>query len=146
MRQDAPFSWSNPHGIDLSKPYLYFIRVRNGKTEYRYVGKGSDLSRMDAYANNVGRVLSGQTKRPPVKRDGQPQSGGNIKFRYVHLVLAVAARHGWEIEHYPLENCTKEHHTALERLRRRELACNMNGGASWFVEDFDKLAKALVAG
>lgn len=111
--------------------------------EYRYVGKGSNPSRMDAYARNVTRVLAGQTKRPAVKRDGQPQKEGNIKYRYVHLVLAEAVRRGWVIDHYPLENCSKVDHTALERLRRQELACNMNDGVSWFVEDFDRLASAL---
>jgi hypothetical protein len=143
MRQEAPFRWSNPNGVDLSKPYLYFIRVRTGSAEYRYVGKGSSPSRMEAYARNVARVLAGKTKRPAVKRDGQPQKEGNVKFRYVHLVLAEAVRQGWPIEHYPLENCSKADHTGLEQLRRRELECNMNDHLTWFVEDFERLAKTL---
>jgi len=53
---------------------------------------------MDAHARNVTRVLAGQTKRPPLKRNGEPQKEGNLKYRYVHLVLAEAVRKGWEIE------------------------------------------------
>ena len=143
MLQETPFGWSNPQRVDLRKPYLYFIRVRSPTTEYRYVGKGSSPSRMEAYARNVTRVLAGQTKRPAITRDGRPQSEGNIKYRYVHLVLAAAVRRGWEIEHYPLENCSLADHTTLERLRKLELGCNMNDGDTWFVEDFERLAMAL---
>jgi len=139
----APYRWSNPHGIDLTRPYVYFIRVISDTTEYRYVGKGSSRSRMDAYARNVARVLAGKTKRPATKRDGQAQSTGNVKYRYVHLVLAEAVRRGWTIEHYPLENCRLDEHTALEQRRKREKVCNMNDGASWFIEEFETLARAL---
>jgi len=45
--------WSNPNQIDLSKPYIYFIRVTSDENEYRYIGKGSRRSRMNAYARNV---------------------------------------------------------------------------------------------
>jgi len=140
---EPPIEWSNPHNVDLTKPYIYFIAVRSGKREYRYVGKGSSSSRMDAYARNVSRILSGKPKRPAIKRNGEPQSEGNIKFRYVHLVLAIAATRGWEIEHYPLENCEKKEHTMIEKLRIQERNCNMNDGDSWFVEDFERLASEL---
>jgi hypothetical protein len=143
MKDNPPFSWTNPREIDLARPYLYFIVVRSPVEEYRYVGKGSSPSRMGAYARNVSRVLAGQTKRPPVTRDGRPQSEGNIKYRYVHLVLAAAVRRGWTIEHYPLENCEKSEQTKLEKLRIAELSCNLNDGFSWFVEDFDRLAREL---
>lgn len=133
--------WTNPNQIDLNQPYIYLIRIRSPETEYRYVGKGSKPSRMDAYARNVQRVLVGETKRPAVKRDGSPQSEGNIKYRYVHLVLAVAAKSGWEIKHYPLENCEKSEHSIVEGLRKRELDCNLNDGPSWFIEDFDRLGR-----
>jgi hypothetical protein len=144
VNNDRPFRYENPRGIDLNQPYLYFIRVRSGRMEYRYVGKGSDPGRMDAYARNVTRVLAGQTKRPPVKRNGEPQREGNLKYRYVHLILAEAVRRGWEIEHYPLENCSRADHTRLERLRRQELGCNMNDGPSWHVRDLERLARALL--
>lgn len=130
------FRWSNPLEVDMSAPYLYFIRIRSPSNEYRYVGKGSAPSRMDAYWKNVEKVLSGNPKRPAFKRDGSPQSTGNIRFRYVHLILAAAVRRGWQIEHYPLENCAKEQLGTLEAKRISELKCNMNGGQSWHVEEF----------
>jgi hypothetical protein len=61
----------------------------------------------------------------------------------VHLVLAVAVQRGWPIEHYPLENCSKAEHSALERQRTQELACIMNDRDSWRIEDFDELAEEL---
>ena len=143
MGANAGYTWSNPHGVDLSRPYLYLIRITSDVKEYRYVGKGSSPSRMDAYARNVERILAGKTKRPATKRNGEPQSVGNTKYRYVHLLLALAVRRGWKIEHYPLENCSRDEHTALERLRKQESACNMNDGPSWFIEDFETMAATL---
>ena len=140
---DPLIPWTNPREIDLSRPYIYFIRVRSNKREYRYVGKGSSPSRMDAYARNVSRVLSGKPKRPAFKRDGTPQREGNIKFRYVHLILAVAVKNGWEIEHYPLVNCEKSEHTEVEKRQKIELNCDLNDGESWFVEDFARLAEEI---
>jgi hypothetical protein len=96
---------------------------------------------MDAYSRNINRVLSGQPKRPTIKRNGEKQSDGNIKFRKVHLVPALAVKHNWEIEHFPLENCEKSEHTKIEKLRIKEFECNLNGKGSWYVEEFDKLAK-----
>ena len=136
-------TWTNPRGVDLNRPYIYFIVVRSGSTEYRYVGKGSAPSRMDAYTRNIQRVLARQPKRPAVTRDGRPQAEGNIKYRYVHLVLATAALRGWKVEHYPLENCEKHEHTGIEAIRKRELNCNMNEGVSWFIEDFERLSQSL---
>lgn len=135
--------WNNPRSVDLTKPYLYCIIVHSPTRTFRYVGKGSSPSRMDSYARNVDRVLAGKTKRPPVTRDGRVQSEGNRKYRYVHLVLAVAVKRGWRIELYPIENCAKDHHSALEGQRARELQCDMNGGPSWFVEDFERLAETI---
>lgn len=135
--------WTNPRSVDLNRPYLYFISVHSPQREYRYVGKGSAPSRMGAYARNVQRVLAGKTKRPAVTRDGREQREGNRKYRYVHLVLAVAVKNGWRIEHYPLENCDKENHTALESQRKTELKCDMNEGPGWFVEDFERLSLEL---
>jgi hypothetical protein len=42
---------------------------------------------MDAYWKNVEKVLAGKPKRPAIKRDGNPQSAGNLKLRFVHLIL-----------------------------------------------------------
>ena len=143
MAKSSKIDWSNPYDIDLTRPYIYFIRVVSPEAEYRYIGKGSSPSRMDAYARNVSRVLSGEPKRPAVKQNGEPQSEGNIKFRYVHLVLATAVINGWKIEHYPIENCEKSVHSDLERQRIREMNCNMNDGESWFVEDFKRLSQDI---
>lgn len=93
--------WTNPQSVDLNRPVLCFISVRSPSREYRYVGKGSAPSRMNAYWRNVERVLAGKTKRPAVTRAGRQQREGNRKYRYVHLVLATAVRNGWPVEHYP---------------------------------------------
>lgn len=135
--------WTNPHNIDLSSPYLYFIRVRSPDREYRYVGKASAKSRMNAYWSNVEKVHDRKTKRPAVKGDGSPQKKGNVQFRYVHLVLAVADKNGWQIDHFPLENCSEDHLDKLETERIIELGCDMNNGASWDIEDFERLAMTL---
>lgn len=135
--------WTNPHSVDLTRPYLYFIVVRSPGREYRYVGKGSSPSRMGAYARNVSRVLAGKTKRPALTRDGRVQSEGNRKYRYVHLVLAAAVKNGWVIEHYPLENCDKALHSEVEKQRKLELKCDMNDGPSWYVEEFERRAGEL---
>ena len=136
--------WTNPHGVDLSKPYVYLITVEAPGKTYRYVGKGVGASRMDAYARNVARVLEGKTKRPETKRNGEPQSAGNLRYRHVHLVLAAAVKNGWRVAHFPLENCIKQEHTAVERARKREHACNLNDGPSWSVGDFERLASSLL--
>jgi len=136
-------TWTNPHSVSLTQPYLYLIVVRSPGREYRYVGKGSSPSRMNAYSRNVSRVLSGKTKRPAVTRDGRLQSEGNRKYRYVHLVLAAAVKNGWAIEHYALENCDKAINDAIEKQRQMELKCDMNDGPSWFVEEFERLAGDL---
>lgn len=136
--------WANPHRVDLSKPYVYLISVEAPHKTYRYVGKGVGASRLDAYARNVSRVLEGRTKRPETKKNGEPQHVGNLRYRYVHLVLAVAVRNGWQVTHIPLENCSKEQHTAVERARKLENACNLNDGPSWSIEEFGRLSQALL--
>ncbi len=98
---------------------------------------------MDAYWKNVDKVLEGKPKRPAIKRDGTPQSDGNQKFRYVHLVLATAVKRGWKIEHYPIENVEKPQHTMRESELIQELKCNMNSGPAWWVKDFASLARKL---
>ena len=139
----AAFEWKNPNHVDLDKPYLYLINVVTPAREYRYVGKGSSPSRMDAYWKNVDKVLAGKPKRPAIKRDGNPQSDGNQKFRFVHLVLAVAVKKGWKIEHFPLENVKKELHKIRESELIRELDCNMNAQGAWWVKDFKSLAAEI---
>lgn len=135
---------TNPDGIDLSRPYLYFIRVTSPDREFRYVGKGSNPRRLESeYQKNVEKIFQGKPKRPAIKRDGTPQSEGNKKFRYIHLALAVAVKNGWEIEHYAIENCEKARHTKIESDRMAEYNCNANYGSTWYVEDFERLAEEL---
>lgn len=138
-----PFEWSNPHGVDLARPYIYYIEVKSDRAEFRYIGKGSAPGRMDAYWKNVEKALSGKPKRPAVKRDGLPQSSGNVRFRFVHLVLATAVLKGWKISHIPLENCPKEQHFTRESELIAQLLCNMNNGPSWAVEELHRLADEL---
>jgi hypothetical protein len=138
-----PFEPSNPSRVDLSSPYLYLIVIRSPSMEYRYIGKASSPSRMNAYVRNVNRVLAGETKRPAVTRDGRPQRQHNKKFRYVHLVLATAVQRGWLISLTALENCGQTEPSELEKLRIGERRCNMNDGPSWCIEDFARLAAQL---
>jgi len=98
---------------------------------------------MEAYWKNVEKVLAGKPKRPAIKRDGTPQSEGNQRFRRVHLILAVAAKRGWEIEHYPLRNVDKAEQSRLETKLKIELDCNMNDRATWWVAEFSQLAKKI---
>lgn len=137
------FEWTNPRRVDLGQPYIYYIKVKAPGNEYRYVGKGSGSSRMDAYWKNVKKVLGGKPKRPAVKRDGSPQSEGNQKFRFVHLILAVAVKNGWKIQLYPLENVEKSLHSKRESELKRELNCNMNDQRTWWVKDFRSLEKTI---
>lgn len=59
MRPRPYFEPSNRAGVDLTRPYLYSIVVNSPAMEYRYIGKGSSPSRMNAYRRNVERVLEG---------------------------------------------------------------------------------------
>lgn len=144
MRPRPYFVPSNHAGVDLIRPYLYLIVVNSPAMEYRYIGKGSSPSRMNAYLRNVERVLEGKTKRPALTRDGRPQSEGNQKYRYVHLVLATAVLRGWPITQIALENCEKAEHSLLEKRRMAEHRCNMNNGPSWLVTDFARLTKQVL--
>lgn len=137
--------WRNPFGVDLSKPYVYVVAVEAPMQTFRYVGKGIGVGRMDAYVRNVSRVLAGQTKRPALTRAGAAQRIGNLRYRYVHLVLAVGVLEGWPITHIPLENCSKDEHTAVERARIIEHSCDVNNGPSWDIAEFQALAAQLTA-
>ena len=135
--------WEEPHNIDLRAPFLYFIKVTSPTTEYRYIGKASNASRITAYSRNVSRILDGQPSRPLIKENGERQSDGNISYRYVHLVLATAVKNGWCIECRPFLNCTKSDLSQMEQDYIKKHDCNMNEGEKWFVEDFEKKSKAI---
>lgn len=134
----------NPFDVDLTRPYLYLIKVTAPHREFRYIGKGTNPRRLEQeYQKNVEKIFQGKPKRPAVKRDGKPQKEGNIRFRHIHLVLATAVKHGWPIEHTAIENCGKSEHTAIESQRMVDYDCNANYGASWLVEDFGRLSDEL---
>jgi len=99
---------------------------------------------MNAYGRNVAQVFAGQTERPAVKRNGEQQSEGNIRYRWIHLVLAVAVRHGWAISHQPIENCFREELAVTERRRIVEIGCALNDGPSWRIEDFEEISAHVV--
>ena len=56
------------------------------------------IARAQLQSDFFNGLLAGKPKRPAIKRDGKPQSEGSIKYRYVHLVLAVTTQRGWSIE------------------------------------------------
>jgi len=135
---------TNPYGIDLNEPLVYYIRITSPANEYTYVGKSSSPGRLlSAYQRNVSRIFQRETKRPRFKRNGEPQSKGNIEYRWVHLVLAVAEARGWKIDHYPLCNASKGELSAVEQQQIREKNCNLNGMPTWAIEDYGRLAAGI---
>ncbi len=143
-RTDLMFDWTNPKQIDLTQPYLYFIKISAEQKEFRYIGKASKKARLNEYKSNVAKILEGKSRRPVLKRDGSLQSQGNLKYRYVHLVLANAQKRGWDIEHYPIENVAKQDLNSRELTLINELECNMNDGSTWFIEQFSELSEQLL--
>ena len=80
---------TNPGGINLSEPLVYYIQISSPEHEYRYVGKSSSSGRLlSAYQRNVSRIFKRETKRPRVKRNGEVQSKGVTDF------AQYAYRHG----------------------------------------------------
>jgi hypothetical protein len=135
--------WTNPHNVDLTQPFLYLIKIHTGRNEYRYIGKGSSKSRLNAYQRNIERALAGKTKRP-MPPPGKPVRPGNLRYRHIHLVMAIAEREGWIVEHYPIENVLKAQLNNTEHTRIREYDCNLNNGNSWAVETFDQKATEFI--
>jgi len=138
------FKWSNPHNVNFKEPYLYFIRVNTGTNVYRYIGKATNKSRLNEYRHNVEKILSGKARRPIIKKDGGLQSNGNLRYRYVHLVLSVAEMEGWLIEHYPIENVNKADLSSREQELIKEFGCNMNNQGTWEIKEFSKLSANLI--
>lgn len=143
VRLSIDEKWRCVPGVGLDLPFIYFIKVVSALGhEYRY--KGSGRSRLGEYGKNVCKILCGCPRRSLVKRDGTPQSDGNVKFRYVHLVLAKAVEEGWRIECEVVANCAASELDEKERFYVSEYGCNMNGGAQWFVEEFGERARGVV--
>jgi hypothetical protein len=99
--------------------------------EYRRIG----------FKPNVPESLFSSEERKILR---SPQSKGNLKYRYVHLVLANAQKLGWDIEHYPIENVAKQDLNSREVALINEFECNMNDGSTWFIEQFSELSEQLL--
>ncbi len=138
------FDWANPKQIDLSRPFLYLIKISVKQKEFRYIGKATKKSRLNEYKSNVTKILAGKSRRPVLKKDGSPQTRGNLKFRYVHLVLANAQQRGWDIEHYPIENVAKQDLNLRESTLIKQLECNMNNGSTWSIDEFSERSELLL--
>ncbi|PKG37669.1 hypothetical protein [Psychromonas sp. Urea-02u-13] len=110
----------------------------------RYIGKASNASRLNEYPRNVEKILAGKTRRPILKKDGLPQSRGNLRYRHVHLVLAIAENNGWLIEHHAIENADKENLNEREQLLINQYDCNMNNKDTWSIEEFPTLCDSFL--
>lgn len=131
--------FTNPKNINILKPFIYYIEITSNKNiKYTYIGKASSKSRPNAYNRSIKRIFEGKPKRPAIKRNGEKQSEGNKKYRYVHLVLATAVKNKWKMYFYPIENCEESELNRIEKKRIIEYKCNMNEGASWYVEEFER--------
>jgi hypothetical protein len=120
--------WQNLKAVDLALPFLYFISIEDPDgSEYRYVGKARDESRLHEYRLNMLKICKG-------KERGKKQG-----YRAVHFALYTALREGWHFSFIPLENCSKEKLNELERLRTLELRCNLNNARTWRVADMEGL-------
>jgi hypothetical protein len=119
--------WTNPRGIDLSAPFVYFVRVVEpcGR-EYQYVGKARHGDRQNEYATRIARILKGRRREQP--------------YRAVHLALAKACELGWDYEIYPLESCTPDELLTRERHYLAKLRCNLNGARTWSIEQYPQLS------
>ncbi|UPW17089.1 hypothetical protein M0C34_12605 [Agarivorans sp. TSD2052] len=138
------FEWTNPNCVNLNEPFIYFIRVKSDSKEFRYVGKASKKSRLNEYRRNIEKIMDGKPRRPEVKKDGTHQSKGNLRYRFVHLVLSVAFKNNWTIEQFPIENVPKDNLNERETQLIRELECNMNNGKTWSVEEFQDLESSIL--
>ena len=119
--------WKNPRRIDLDSSFLYYICVSDGNGgEYRYVGRARNKERLSEYGNNMKKIHAGE------------ELGIRQRYRAVHLALYRALLNGWRIKCYPLEN-TNGDATRLERRRRVELNCNLNGARTWRVSQMPAL-------
>lgn len=132
--QRNSIAWTDPHGLIAAKTaaFLYFVRVTDEQgVEYRYIGKTKNgLSRLREYQQNVAKIFAGRPRRT---------TPGQEKYRAVHFALAKACELGWRYEFFPIEGVELQMLTESEKLRVRELLCDLNNARSWRVEDFRTL-------
>ena len=115
--------WTNAREIDLSSPFVYYIRISQpGGTEYRYVGRARNLSRLKEYRRNMNKIVQG---RPRGKRQ---------RYRAIHFVMFTALMQGWEMDFFPYEACAYENLNSVEQRLKTKLKCNLNARGTWPVE------------
>jgi hypothetical protein len=121
--------WRSVDGIDLERPFLYFISVKSSNGDlYTYVGKARDEARLHEYRRNM------------LKIHARRERGKSQNYRAVHFALYSALINGWEIDFFPLENIEKSELNDLERQRIRERCCNLNGARTWRVAEIDQVS------
>lgn len=121
--------WRTADGIDLGRPFLYFISVRSSEgVLYTYVGKARDETRLHEYRRNMLKIHS------------RRERGKSQNYRAVHFALYSALNNGWETNFFPLENCEKGQLNELERQRIREHRCNLNGARTWRVGQMEQVS------
>ncbi|MBQ4838492.1 hypothetical protein [Pseudoalteromonas luteoviolacea] len=145
------YKWTNPKKVNLQHPFLYHICINTGQAEFNYIGKASKKSRLNEYRRNVAKILDGKARRPKTKRNGEPQSPSNLRYRYVHLVLALAHKQNWEIKHYPIENVEKDNLNDREQQVIKELntTCKhfgLNEKQTWEIDELEALSHQLLQG
>ena len=119
--------WTNPKGIDLDSPFVYYISITDDAGNgYRYVGKARHKGRLKEYKRNMVRI---RDRRPRRSTPGQE------KWRAVHFVLYKAIKNNWKIEFYPFESCSQSELNDVENRLKTELDCNLNDKCTWKIED-----------
>ena len=120
--------WSNPKGIDTTKPFIYLIQIfsEDGRS-YKYVGKARSASRLDEYIRNIKKIFNNKPR------------GATQGYRAVHFALAKACEFGWKYSIQPIESVAQENLNARERILTIEHKCNLNGAKTWHVDQFSSL-------
>ncbi len=125
--------WTDPNGVDLSKPYLYFFSTvdPDTATEYRYVGKSSGKGvrgrRLKESVSNVKKIFRGQPR------------GEEQQYRAVHLAMAKACEFNWGYKFFPLKNTRLDDLDWSEKEEIQKLSCNLNCRPTWPVKEYSRL-------
>lgn len=120
--------WRTSGNVDLQSCFLYFICITDHEgRRYAYIGKARDQSRLHEYRNNMLKIRAGRER------------GKRQNYRAVHFAMYSALLNGWEIDFFPIENCSKAQLNTLEKQRIREHKCNLNGARTWRVANMGRL-------
>ena len=125
--------WNNPKEIDIETSFLYFILITdNNGNKYEYIGKARNEKRLKEYKRNMKKISLG-------KERGKKQN-----YRAIHFVLFKALKENWNIEFYPLENCSKNEINKREKERINKCNCNLNGARTWRISANPKTIDELL--